>query len=90
MNGFRKHWRIRTDRMPIIFISGRERMEIHRAITVLISGKLLGAGTGIGQILFPYVRKGAAGFKLGKSKTEGRNLPDDQLVAGQRTGRFSD
>lgn len=53
-------------------------------------GKLLGAGTGIGQILFPYVRKGAAGFKLGKSKTEGRNLPDDQLVAGQRTGRFSD
>ena len=49
-----------------------------------------GAGTGIGQILFPYVCKGAAGFKLGKSKTEGRNLPDDQLVAGQRTGRFSD
>ena len=56
----------------------------------LFRGKLLGAGTGIGQILFPYVRKGAAGFKLGKSKTEGRNLPDDQLVAGQRTGRFSD
>lgn len=43
MNGFRKHWRIRTDRMPIIFISGRERMEIHRAITVLISGETAGS-----------------------------------------------
>lgn len=72
------------------FISGRERMEIHRAITVLISGETAGSRYRIGQILFPYVRKGAAGFKLGKSKTEGRNLPDDQLVAGQRTGRFSD
>lgn len=78
------------DRMPIIFISGRGKNGNPPSNYRSYFGKLLGAGTGIGQILFPYVRKGAAGFKLGKPKTEGRNLPDDQLVAGQRTGRFSD
>lgn len=72
-----------------LFPEGKEWKSTEQ-LPFLFRGKLLGAGTGIGQILFPYVRKGAAGFKLGKSKTEGRNLPDDQLVAGQRTGRFSD
>ena len=62
--------------MPIIFISGRERMEIHRAITVLISGETAESQLrDRTNIISPYVRKGAAGFKLGKSKTKGRNIP---------------
>ncbi len=80
MNGFRKHWRI--GRLCRFFISGRERMESPSNYRSYFGNRCWGAGTGIGQILFPYVRKGA-GFKLGKSKLRKENLPDDQLVAGQ-------
>ncbi len=52
-------------------------------------GKLLGEGTGIGQILFPYVRKGAAGSNLGKSELRQEHVQNDQLVAGKRSLRFS-
>ena len=41
-NGSRKHWQIRKANMPIIFISARERMEIHQAITVLTSAEAAG------------------------------------------------
>ena len=42
-NGSRKHWQIRKANMPIIFISARERMEIHQAITVLTSAEAAGS-----------------------------------------------
>ena len=44
---------------------------------------------GTNRILFASVCEGAAGSELGESEAAGRDLQNDELVAGQGAGRFS-
>ena len=71
-----------------LFPQGKKRQSTEQ-LPFLFWRKLLGKGTGNGQILFSHVCKGTAGSELGKSEVTAGTVQNDQLVAGKRSLRFS-